>query len=159
MSFVNENEPSRQPGGVGFTVLIGPDDGIGRLLVVRGLLPAGDRGWVHAHDRDEVIRVLGGEIEFLVGGQRQRCRAGESAVIPPQVTHGFIVGDHDAEVEVLAEQGMGSFFPVLGPGGTHRLVEVHRAGVPFDRDPPPGRPHTTAEQLAELIRQAAEPLE
>jgi quercetin dioxygenase-like cupin family protein len=158
VSFVNESEPSRRPRGAGFTVLVGPDDGIGRLLVVRGLLPAGDRGWVHAHDGDEVIRVLSGEIEFLVGGQRRRCRAGETAVIGPLVTHGSVVGDHDAEVEVVAEQRMGSFFPVLGSDGTRRLVEVHRADVPFDRDPPPGRPHTTPEQLAELIRKAAEPL-
>jgi quercetin dioxygenase-like cupin family protein len=159
MSFVNEHDPTRQPRAAGFTLLVGPTEGMTRLLLVRGLLPAGDRGWVHYHDGDEIIRVVRGEIEFLVGERRRRCRAGDLAVIPPRVGHGFMVGGADAVVEVIAEQQMGSYLPVVDPDGTRRLVEVHRAGVPFDRDPPTGQRHTSEAEVLDLVRRTPEPLE
>jgi quercetin dioxygenase-like cupin family protein len=158
MSFIDESEPARQP-RAGFDVLVGPAQGMARLLLVRGLLPAADRGWVHYHDGDEIIRVVSGEVEILVGDDRRRCRAGQLAVVPPRVRNGFVVGGSDATVEVVAEQQMGSYFPVVDPDGTRRLVEVHRADVPFDRHPPAGQRHTSPQEILELVRRTAEPLE
>jgi hypothetical protein len=31
------------------------------------------------------------------------------------------------------------------------MIDLHLADVPFDRDPPPGRPHTSQEELNELV--------
>jgi mannose-6-phosphate isomerase-like protein (cupin superfamily) len=148
----------RVPGEIGFRVVAGPDQGLGRVLLAAGTLPAGDLGWVHEHGGDEVIRVVSGRVTFTVGGQVRVCGPGELAVIPPGVPHGFVVGGEQAVIEVVAEQGMGSWIPVRDDSGARRLVEVHRAGVPFDRDPAAGAARTTEAELADLVGRTTDPL-
>jgi hypothetical protein len=47
---------------------------------------------------------------------------------------------------------MRSFIAVEGDGAEGANDRTfHRADVPFDRDPPPGRPHTSQEELNELV--------
>ena len=49
---------------------------------------------------------------------------------------------------------MRSFIAVESDGASRKMVQLHRADVPFDRDPPPGRSHTSQEELNELVRRS-----
>jgi cupin domain len=139
------------PAGAGFQVVAGRPDGLQRLMVVSGRLLADTSGGpVHAHLGDEVLRVVSGEVVVRVGDERRTCGAGDVAVIPPNVLHGFQVVQ-DALMEVVAEYDIGTLFPVRQPDGSRRLVEVYRADLPWCAPPPqPGR-YTTDEELAEII--------
>src|SRR5215217_8473952 len=73
------------PDSAGFHVVAGSTDGLQRLMVVSGRLPAGNGGGpVHAHLGDEVLRIISGEIIVRVGDERRLCAAGDVAVVPPQ---------------------------------------------------------------------------
>jgi hypothetical protein len=139
------------PAAAGFQVVAGRPDGLQRLMVVSGRLPAdGGRGPVHAHLGDEVLRIVSGEVVVRVGAERRRCRAGDVAVVPARVLHGFQVVK-DTVMEVVAEYDIGTLFPVRQPDGSRRLVEVYRADLPWCAPPPqPGR-YTSDEELAEII--------
>jgi Cupin domain len=78
------------PDSAGFHVVAGRSDGLQRLMVVSGRLPAGNGGGpVHAHLGGEVLRIISGEIIVRVGDERRLCAAGDVAVVPPNVLHGF----------------------------------------------------------------------
>ncbi|PZS28489.1 MAG: hypothetical protein DLM59_14465 [Pseudonocardiales bacterium] len=62
-----------------------------RLMVVAGRLPDGDVGPVHAHEGDEVLRVVSGRVLVRCGDHQRVCEAGELVVVPPGVLHGFRV--------------------------------------------------------------------
>jgi hypothetical protein len=121
-------------------------------MVVSGRLPAGNGGGpVPAHLGDEVLRIISGEIIVRVGDERRLCAAGDVAVVPPNVLHGFQVVQ-DTLMEVVAEYDIGTLFPVRQPDGSRRLVEVYRADLPWCAPPPhPGR-YITDEALQEIIR-------
>jgi quercetin dioxygenase-like cupin family protein len=159
MTFATENDPMWRDPPVGFSVVVGSLQQMRTLLLIRGTLPAEDRGWIHYHDGDEIIRVLRGEVTIVVGRGRKRCVPGDVAVVPPNTRHGFVVGREPALVEVISEQHMRSFISVKEQDGTTQMVELHRADVPFDRRPPPGRKHTTPQELTELVRKTSDPLE
>lgn len=138
------------PEGTGFGLVAGPPQGLRRLLVAGGRVPAGDPGHVHLHHGEEIIRVVSGEIVVRVGDERRTCRAGDLAVVPADTVHGFRVVE-TAVLEVFAEQRMGTYFPVPEPGGGVRLVEIHTPS-PWNNPPPPGAGHTTPDRLRELVR-------
>src|SRR5215203_110119 len=118
------------PAEVGFQVVAGRPDGLQRLMVVSGrLLAETSGGPVHAHLGDEVLRIISGEVIVRVGDERRTCRAGDIALVPPNVLHGFQVVQ-DTLVEVVAEYDIGTLFPVRQPDGSRRLVEVYRADLP-----------------------------
>jgi quercetin dioxygenase-like cupin family protein len=139
------------PADAGFRVVAGRPDGLQRLMVVSGRLPAGTGGGpVHAHLGDEVLRIISGEIIVRVGAERQTCGAGDIAVVPPNILHGFQVVQ-DTLMEVVAEYDIGTLFPVRQPDGTRRLVEVYRADLPWCAPPPQPGQYTTDQELAEII--------
>lgn len=158
MTFLSERDALWQKPPIGFSVVVGSDQGLSKLLLIRGTLPAADRGFIHYHDGDEMIRVLRGEITVVVGDERRTCLQGDVAVIPPYTRHGFVAGDAEVLVEVISEQGMRSFIAVEANGGEPQMIELHRADVPFDRDPPSGRPHTGQEELEDLVRRSTDRL-
>jgi quercetin dioxygenase-like cupin family protein len=158
VTFLSERDALWRSPPIGFSVVAGSEQGLSKLLLIRGTLPPADRGFIHYHDGDEIIRVLRGEITVVVGDERRTCRQGDVAVIPPHTRHGFVVGDAEVLVEVISEQGMRSFIAVEGDGGEPQMSELHRADVPFDRDPPPGRPHTSEEELEDFVRRSTDPL-
>lgn len=80
---------------------------------------------MHAHLGDEVLRIISGEIIVRVGDERRLCAAGDVAVAPPNVLHGFQVVQ-DTLMEVVAEYDIGTLFPVRQPDGSRRLV----GGIP-----------------------------
>jgi hypothetical protein len=139
------------PAEVGFQVVAGRPDGLQRLMVVSGrLLAETSGGPVHAHLGDEVLRIISGEVIVRVGDERRTCRAGDIALVPPNVLHGFQVVQ-DTLVEVVAEYDIGTLFPVRQPDGSRRLVEVYRADLPWCAPPPQPGQYTTDAQLAEII--------
>ena len=106
---------------------------------------------MHAHLGDEVLRIISGEIIVRVGDERRLCAAGDVAVVPPNVLHGFQVVQ-DTLMEVVAEYDIGTLFPVRQPDGSRRLVEVCRADLPWCAPPPRPGQYTTDEALQEIIR-------
>jgi hypothetical protein len=111
-------------------------------MVVSGRLPAGNGGGpVPAHLGDEVLRIISGEIIVRVGDERRLCAAGDVAVVPPNVLHGFQV-----------VQDTLTLFPVRQPDGSRRLVEVYRADLPWCAPPPRPGQYTTDEALQQIIR-------
>jgi quercetin dioxygenase-like cupin family protein len=42
----------------------------------------------HAHEEEQIVIVLEGEVEFDIDGEVQTLRAGDVAVVPPWVPHG-----------------------------------------------------------------------
>jgi quercetin dioxygenase-like cupin family protein len=136
MSFVSE---PTEPGPV-----VGLDDGVEHVFVFRLAMPSETTVGLHIHEGDEIIRVLDGEVEFVLDGQRRRCGVGTIAVVPPRTEHGFVVR-RDTTVEVIGEQHMGEFVTVVHPDGTRGRTEVHTEGMPWVRIPSDGRYHTVAE--------------
>jgi hypothetical protein len=53
VTFLSERGPLWQTRPIGFTVVAGADEGLRTLLLIRGTLPAADRGFIHYHDGDE----------------------------------------------------------------------------------------------------------
>lgn len=142
---------STPPGEAGFRLVVGRPNGLRRLMVVSGrLLAATSAGPVHAHAGDEVIRVLEGELVVRVGKERRTCRQGDVAAIPRQELHGFRVVA-DALVEVVAEQDMGTFFPVRQADGSRRFVEVYRTDLPWSAPPPRPGEHTTDQEMEAIL--------
>jgi quercetin dioxygenase-like cupin family protein len=65
-----------------------------RQTVVRYVYQPGSVFPHHAHPQEQVTLVISGTIEFTVAGQQLTLRAGQAAVIPPDVPHGArVVGD------------------------------------------------------------------
>jgi quercetin dioxygenase-like cupin family protein len=138
------------PQAPGFRVLAGRKDGVTRLLVASGRMAAGDHGAVHLHAGDEVLRIVNGELVVRVGDERRRCREGDIAIIPPNTWHGFHAVA-DTVIEVVAEQAIGTFFPVRLPDGTRAIVEAYRQDMPWTAPPPePGR-WTTDEEIEAIL--------
>lgn len=53
----------------------------------------------HTDSPEEILIVMEGEVEFLIGNERQRGVAGTVAVVPPMVPHNFRnVGNQTARV-------------------------------------------------------------
>ncbi|HEX6682476.1 MAG TPA: cupin domain-containing protein [Candidatus Limnocylindrales bacterium] len=140
------------PGETGFRVLAGRRDGLRRLVVASGWIPLGAPSQMHLHHGDEVIRIVSGEVLMRVGDERQTCGPGDIVVVPPRTLHGFRVVA-DATMEVVAEQDIGTFWPVRDANGSTRLVQIHTP-TPWNAPPPDGV-YTTEEELADLRRRIA----
>jgi mannose-6-phosphate isomerase-like protein (cupin superfamily) len=101
----------------GFQVVAGRPDGLQRLMVVSGRLPADTGGGpVRAHLGDEVLRIISGEIIVRVGPERRICGAGDVAVVPANVLHGFQVVQ-DTLMEAVADKTSARCSPSANPTG------------------------------------------
>lgn len=138
------------PPDPGFRVLAGRPDGLQRLLVASGRVPAGLPVQMHLHVGDEVIRILSGEIVMRVGDERRTCREGDLVIVPPNTLHGFRVVA-DTVVEVVTEHDVGTFYPVRQADGTRRLVETYTR-LPWDAPPPRPGEYTTDEEIQQIMR-------
>lgn len=147
MTYFASFEP---PTATGFRLLAGRHDGLRRLLVASGRIPVGAPSQIHQHAGDEVIRIVTGEVVMRVADERRTCRAGDIVIVPPDTLHGFRVIT-DTIMEVIAEQDIGTFWPVRQPDGTRRLVQIHTSS-PWNPPPPEGV-YTTEEELQALRAQ------
>jgi quercetin dioxygenase-like cupin family protein len=133
MSNVTRFEPpaGRRPG---FRVVVGEPTGLSRLLLAVGRLPAADLGPVHLHHGEEILHVLDGRLLVRIGDQRRECVPGDVIVVPAGEWHGFLALE-ETVLEVVAEQRIGTVYPVQNAEGSTELVEVHRRDMPWGRPP------------------------
>jgi mannose-6-phosphate isomerase-like protein (cupin superfamily) len=140
------------PTETGFRVLAGRRDGLRGLVVASGWIPVGAPSQMHLHRGDEVIRIVSGEVLMRVGDERRTCGAGDLVVVPPDTLHGFRVLS-DVVLEVIAEQNIGTYWPVLQSDGSTQLVQIHTP-TPWNAPPPDGA-YTSEEELLALRRHLA----
>ena len=76
--------------GEAITVKIDGEHTQGKYAVIEEVSPVGGGPPLHIHrDEDEVLYVLGGELELQLGDQRVRAKAGSTAYLPREVPHTF----------------------------------------------------------------------
>ena len=76
--------------GETITVKIGSGQTDGRYAVIEEVSPVGGGPPLHVHrHEDEVFYVLEGEVEFQLGDQRFRAKAGSTAYLPRDIPHTF----------------------------------------------------------------------
>lgn len=138
------------PSGTGFHLVAGQPHGLQRLLMASGRVVGGDPGHMHLHTGEEIIRVISGELLVRVGDERRTCRDGDLAIIPPDTLHGFRAVT-DTVMEVIAEQRIGTFFPVRQADGTRHLIEIYTRS-PWNNPPPRAGEYTTEEQIQEILQ-------
>ena len=80
------------PRGKAAAEFVGADHpGGARICVINGNAPPGFEVPLHTHPYEEVHVALAGEAVFFDGENERIVRAGEVAVVPPLVPHGFRV--------------------------------------------------------------------
>ncbi len=134
----------------GFTVVAGREEGLREIVLAAGRLAGGDAGPIHLHHGEEILRILSGQVDVVVGGERRRCSAGDVVIIPADTPHGFTTLT-DTTMEVIAELDAGQIFPMQVADGTIRLVEVYRTDLPWGRQPPPGYGWTSDAEMAQIL--------
>jgi mannose-6-phosphate isomerase-like protein (cupin superfamily) len=76
--------------GEAITVKIDSAQTEGRYAVIEEVSPVGGGPPLHVHrHEDEVFYVLEGEVEFQLGDQRFRAKAGSTAYLPRDIPHTF----------------------------------------------------------------------
>jgi mannose-6-phosphate isomerase-like protein (cupin superfamily) len=138
-------------GGVaGFRVVAGSANGLSRLLLAVGRLPSADVGPVHLHYGEEVLHVVSGRLLIRTGDHRRECGPGEVVAVPAGTWHGFRALA-ETVLEVVAQQRIGTVFPVRRQDGRVELVEVHRTDMPWGRPPPAGGDWTTDTDMRGIL--------
>lgn len=138
-------------GVVGFRVVAGSAHGLSRLLLSVGRLPSADIGPVHLHYGEEVLHVVSGRLLIRAGDRRRECGPGDVVAVPAGVWHGFRALE-ETVLEVVAEQRIGTVYPVRHSDGQVELVEVHRADMPWGRPPPEGGEWTSEEEMRAILQ-------
>jgi quercetin dioxygenase-like cupin family protein len=137
-------------GEAGFRTVAGPTHGLSRLLLAVGRLPSGEVGPVHLHFGEEVLHVVSGRLLIRAGDDRRECGPGEVIAVPAGIWHGFRVLE-DTVLEVVAEQRIGTAYPVRRPDGQVDLVEVYRKDMPWGRQPPKGTGWTPDTDMRRML--------
>lgn len=93
--------------------------------------PRGTAAPLHIHEEaTETFHVINGDVTLFVGDDRMELGAGDFALVPPGVTHSYLVRSEQAEFSVvISPAGTEGFFEELG-------VPV----VPGEAQPPPVPP-------------------
>lgn len=86
----------------------------------------------HSHAWDESFYVIGGELEFICGGETRRCPAGTLVHIPAGTVHAFRYGPGGGEILEITGKGSHAvpmFTAVAravppGPPDVAKLVQV-----------------------------------
>jgi hypothetical protein len=147
-SVTNYGPPAeRRPG---FRVVAGASTGLSRLLLVVGRLPADDLGPVHLHYGEEVLHVLDGRLLVRIGRQRRECGPGDVIIVPAGEWHGFQALE-ETVLEVVAEQRIGTVYPVRATDGGLELVEVYRQDMPWGRPPRDSTPWTDDTEMRRIL--------
>ena len=75
--------------------------GARQLTVFEQWCASGNGAPLHVHAVEEVLRIIEGEAEVIVGDERQLCSGGTTIVIPAGIVHGF-TNTSSATLRVLA---------------------------------------------------------
>jgi mannose-6-phosphate isomerase-like protein (cupin superfamily) len=131
-------------------VVAGTANGLSRLLLAVGRLPSADVGPIHLHYGEEVLHVVSGRLLIRTGDHRRECGPGEVVAVPAGTWHGFRALE-ETVLEVVAQQRIGTVFPVRREDGRVELVEVHRTDMPWGRPPPEGGDWTTDTDMRGIL--------
>ncbi len=93
--------------GESITVKVGSEQTDGKYALIEEVSPADSGPPLHVHrHEDEIFYVLEGEVEFQLGHQRFRAKAGSVAFLPKQIAHTFRnVGSTPSKVLVVIMPG------------------------------------------------------
>lgn len=123
--------------GQEITLRVGCEETADRYYVFEGLAPAGAAVPPHVHQHeDEIVYVLEGEFEVLLGGETFRLKAGESRYFPRHVVHGFTnVGVTTARTLFFVSPGanFARFFEELSALPAHLPPDPEKAQEIFAR--------------------------
>lgn len=75
--------------GVGIRFLCRAEDTDRAWSLMENVIPANAGPPPHEHPWGEAYYVISGEVEFEIGGRRERVRAGEFAYVPGGIVHAF----------------------------------------------------------------------
>ena len=131
-------------------MVAGSGNGLSRLLLAVGRLGAADNGPTHLHRGEEVLHVVSGRLLVRVGDERRECGPGDVVAVPAGAWHGFRALA-ETVLEVVAEQRIGTVFPVRGADGRVDEVEVYRTDMPWGRPPPSGAPWTSDAEMQRIL--------
>jgi quercetin dioxygenase-like cupin family protein len=94
--------------------ILGPNDGAGDVLVVRGTLEPGGGADPHYHEHcDQLIFVIAGRCRVRVGEIDEVLGRDDTVFLPREVPHVVeVVGDERLELLI-------TYTPALRPGDTH----------------------------------------
>lgn len=137
-------------GAAGFRVVAGSGNGLSRLLLAVGRLRSTDAGPIHLHHGEEVLHVVSGRLLVRAGDERRECGPGDVVAVPAGVWHGFRALA-ETVLEVVAEQRIGTVFPVRCTDGRVEEVEVHRTDMPWGRPPPSGSSWTSDAEMQRIL--------
>lgn len=85
MSFVNLNAKTAKVLFEGVRTQVAWGD---RLMLSLVTLDAGSTAPMHSHPHEQAGIVLEGELDFTIGSETRRLKAGDSYIIPGSVQHG-----------------------------------------------------------------------
>ncbi len=91
-----------------------------------------------------------GRLVMRVGAERRECGPGDVVTVAAGEWHGFQVLE-EAVLEVVAEQRIGTVYPVRAAGGGVDLVEVHRPDMPWGRAPRDGTSWTDDVEMRRIL--------
>jgi quercetin dioxygenase-like cupin family protein len=137
-------------GAAGFRTVAGTGRGLSRLLLAVGRLTPDQAGPVHLHFGEEVLHVVSGRLLVRVADDRRECGPGAVIAVPAGTWHGFQVLA-ETVLEVVAEQRIGTVYPVRLADGQVDLVEVYREDMPWGRPPPEGTGWTPDADMERIL--------
>ncbi len=98
----HKRQPSEEwRSGVTTRMRVSALTGATQLTVFEQWCEPGRGAPTHWHDVEEVLTLLSGQADIWIGERRFRAIAGQSAVIAPELRHGF-TNCGDGELHVLA---------------------------------------------------------
>jgi quercetin dioxygenase-like cupin family protein len=97
--------------------ILGPDDGVGDFVVVRGTLEAGGGADPHFHEHsDQLVFVISGHCRIRAGSTDEVLGPNDTAFLPRVIPHVVDVAG-DTPLELLI-----TYLPALQPGDTHPVT-------------------------------------
>ena len=98
--------------------ILGPEDGVGDLLVVHGTLEPGGGADPHFHEHcDQLVFVITGRCRMRVGDIDEQLGANDTAFLPRAIPHLVeVLGDTPLELLI-------TYLPALQQGDTHPATQ------------------------------------
>ena len=88
--------------GVRTRMYVSAVTGSSQLVIFEQWCDPGHGAPRHTHSVEEVLRVLSGEAEIIVGSEHARVGPEESVVVPPGIEHGFTnIGDGELHTQAI----------------------------------------------------------
>ena len=111
------------------TIKLSGKDTAGKFTIFENNNPPGVGIPLHVHtNEDEVFRILEGEMEFIVEGNTNLLKAGDTIFLPRKIPHSFrVVGEQNAKAIVtIIPSGIEEMFIQLNqlPGGPPDMEKV-----------------------------------